>query len=197
MLSCTLSEPGLVQPCSQGAATGSTRVALAARGARLPPLSPPGTNNKLLVRLQTPDRAMPDAHRRRRRLPDAPLSRLWPLRSGGHAPMEEDNEADFLTALVASERVAAWLDTLRGFKQHGSLPRARVAVRELKQALEAEVYVQEVGEGRVHNSRTGAGIRCSCCSAGGARMPALRPRVGMQASLPLAKPPATAFPLTL
>lgn len=61
--------------------------------------------------------------------------------------MEEDNEAEFLAALVASERVAAWLDTLRGFKQHGSLPRARTAVRELKQALEAEVYAQEVRGG--------------------------------------------------
>lgn len=56
------------------------------------------------------------------------------------------DEGDFITLLVASERVGAWCDVLRLYlAQGGSLPRVKQTVRDLKAALDSEAYAEEVG----------------------------------------------------
>ena len=51
------------------------------------------------------------------------------------------DDADFITVIVAAERVGQWLDAIR---EGGSLPRLRNAVRELVAALQMEAYAEEV-----------------------------------------------------
>jgi hypothetical protein len=51
------------------------------------------------------------------------------------------DDADFITVIVAAERVGQWLDAIRA---GGSLPRLRNAVRELVAALQMEAYAEEV-----------------------------------------------------
>ncbi|PRW59248.1 Nicotinamide N-methyltransferase-like [Chlorella sorokiniana] len=54
------------------------------------------------------------------------------------------DEGDFITLLVASERVGAWCDVLRLYlAQVGSLPRVKQAVRDLRAALDSEAYAEE------------------------------------------------------
>ena len=55
------------------------------------------------------------------------------------------DEANFITILIASERVGQWLDTLRAHRAGGaSLPRAKNALKELVAALQTEAYAEEV-----------------------------------------------------
>lgn len=56
----------------------------------------------------------------------------------------EQNEEEMLSLLIASERVGAWLDTIRGFRVHGSIPRCKQAIRDLLHAMECESYAEEV-----------------------------------------------------
>lgn len=57
------------------------------------------------------------------------------------------DEGDFITLLVASERVGAWCDVLRLYlAQGGSQQRVKQAVRDLKEALASEAYAEEVGD---------------------------------------------------
>ena len=51
------------------------------------------------------------------------------------------DDADFITVIVAAERVGQWLDAIRA---GGSLPRLRNAVRELVAALQMEAYAEEI-----------------------------------------------------
>lgn len=56
------------------------------------------------------------------------------------------DEADWLQALVASERLEGWLDVLRAFLAGlAPLHRVKQAVRELGATLDSEAYVEEVG----------------------------------------------------
>ncbi len=51
-------------------------------------------------------------------------------------------EDDFISLLIASERVQGWLDVIRD--GHGNPVRLRQAVKELGEALRQEAYAEEV-----------------------------------------------------
>ena len=62
------------------------------------------------------------------------------------APEWGEVEEEMFGLLVASERVAAWLDVLRSHRAGAPPPRVRQALRDLVMAVEgSEAYAEEVG----------------------------------------------------
>lgn len=101
----------------------------------------------------------------------------------------DELDDQFLTLVISSARIEQWLATLRAFKAGGaSLLRARIALREMVDALASEAYADEVGAGcwvpakrAVREQHWGG----ECCEEGQSMPAAKGPRPAH--SLPLAQ----------
>lgn len=66
--------------------------------------------------------------------------------TGDSVPEWGEVEEEMFGLLVASERVAGWLDVLRSHRAGAPPPRVRQALRDLVAAVEgSEAYTEEVG----------------------------------------------------